>query len=59
MSKKTVSNDAFMLKYCVDRYKTQEMRDKAVEDFIPALNLLLIVCYKYNGEKTSQCFIRR
>ena len=27
-----------MLKHCLDRYKTQEMCDKAVSDFLPTLN---------------------
>ena len=31
------SNDPFKLKYCDDRYKTQEMCNKAIDDFLPAL----------------------
>ena len=34
MCGKTVSNDHFMLKYCLDRYKMQEMCDKATDDFL-------------------------
>ena len=29
-----------MLKYCLDRYKTQEMCDKAVDEFLPALKFV-------------------
>ena len=29
-----------MLKYCIDRYKTQEMCDKAVDDFLPTLKFV-------------------
>ena len=29
--------DTFMLKYCLDRYKSQEMREKALDDFLPIL----------------------
>ena len=31
------SEDPFMLKYCFDRYKTYEMSDKAIDDFLPTL----------------------
>ena len=31
------SEDPFMLKYFLDRYKFQEMFDKAVENFLPTL----------------------
>ena len=37
---KIVSEDPFILKYCVDRYNTQEMRDKAVDAFLPALKFV-------------------
>ena len=37
---KAVSNDPFMIKYCLDRYKAQEMCDKAVDDFLPALKFV-------------------
>ena len=30
-----------MLKYCLDRYKTQEICDKAVDNFLPALKLVI------------------
>ena len=30
----------FMLKYCLIRYETQEMRDKAFNAFLPALNFV-------------------
>ena len=30
-----------MLKYCLDRYKTQEMCDKSVDDSLPALKFLI------------------
>ena len=36
MRDKAVSNDGFLLKYCVDRYKTQAMCDEAIDDFLPA-----------------------
>ena len=29
-----------MIKYCLDRYKAQEMCDKAVDDFLPALKFV-------------------
>ena len=29
-----------MLKYCLNRYETQEMRDKAFNAFLPALNFV-------------------
>ena len=37
MCDKAVSNDGFMLKYCINRYKTQAMCDEAIDDFLPAL----------------------
>ena len=37
MCDKVLSNDPFMLIYCLDRYKTPEMCDKAVHNFLPAL----------------------
>ena len=33
MCDKAFSEDPFMLKYCFDRCKTQEMCDKAVDDW--------------------------
>ena len=40
MYDKAISNDPFMLKYCLGRYKTQEMCHKAVDDFLPALKFV-------------------
>ena len=40
MCHKAVSNNSFMLKYCVDRHKTQEMCDEAVDDFLPVLKFV-------------------
>ena len=40
MCDKAVSEDLLVLKYYLDRYKTQEMRDKAVDDFLVALKFL-------------------
>ena len=37
---KFVSKDPFMLKYCLDRYKAQEMCDKAVDDFVSRLKFV-------------------
>ena len=37
MCVKAVSEDLYIIKHCPDRYKTQEMYDKAADDFIPAL----------------------
>ena len=36
MFDRAVPNDPFMLKYCLNRYKTQEISNKAVDDFLPA-----------------------
>ena len=41
MCYKLVSNDPYMLKYCLDRYKTQEIGDKAVDVFLPTLKFVL------------------
>ena len=30
---KVVSKDPFMLKYCLDRYKTPELYDKTIDSF--------------------------
>ena len=35
MCDKAVFNYPFMLKYCLDRHKTQEKGDKAVDNFLP------------------------
>ena len=40
MYDKAVSKDPFMLKYCLNGYKTQEMCDKAVNNFLPALKFV-------------------
>ena len=37
MYEKNVSGDFFMLKYCHDRCKAQEMCDKTIDDFLLAL----------------------
>ena len=37
MCDKDVSEDSFVLEYCHGRYKTQEMCNKAIDDFLPAL----------------------
>ena len=37
MYEKIASGDFFMLKYCHDRCKAQEMCDKTIDDFLPAL----------------------
>ena len=41
MCDKTFSEDPFMLKYCLDRYKAQGMCDKAVDNFLPTLKFVL------------------
>ena len=40
MCDKAFFEDPFMLKYCLDRYKTQEMCGKAVDDFLPTLKFV-------------------
>ena len=40
MCDKVVSEDPFMLKYSLDRYKIQEMCDKAVNAFLPTLRFV-------------------
>ena len=40
MCDKAVSNYPFMLKSSLDRYKTQEMCDQAVDDFLSALKFV-------------------
>ena len=37
---KVVSKEPFMLKYYLDKYKTQEMCDKAVDVCLPTLKLV-------------------
>ena len=40
MCNKVVFKDPFMVKYCLNRYKTQEMSDKAAEACLPALKFV-------------------
>ena len=40
MCNKIVSKDAFMLKYCLDKYISQTMCNEAVDDFLPTLNFV-------------------
>ena len=40
MCDKAVYQNSFMVKYCHDKYKTQELCDKAVDDFLPALKFV-------------------
>ena len=40
MSDKLVSKDPFVLKHCHDKYKTEEMCDKAIDLCIPALKFV-------------------
>ena len=40
MCDKAVSNNSFTLKYCLDRNKTQEMCDKAIDALLPALKFV-------------------
>ena len=35
-----ISKVPLMLKYCLDRYKTQEICDEAVDAFLPALKFV-------------------
>ena len=42
MCSKVVSENSFMLKYCLDRYKIQEMFDKAVYASLPKLKFISI-----------------
>ena len=39
------AEDPSKLKYCLDRYNTQEMFSKAIDDFLPALKVVP-ECYK-------------
>ena len=41
MPDEVASEDTFMLKYCLDSYKTQEICDKADDDFLSTLKLVL------------------
>ena len=40
MCDKVFSEDSFKLKNCLDRYKTQEMCDDAVDNFLPTLKFV-------------------
>ena len=40
MCDKIVSEDSFNLQYCNDRYKTEEMCNKTVDNFLPALEFV-------------------
>ena len=37
MIKRVVEKEPFMLKYIIDKYKTQQVCDKAVDAYLPAL----------------------
>ena len=41
MCDKVLSEDPFKSKYCYDRYKTQEICNKSIEDFLPASKFVL------------------
>ena len=41
MCDKIISDDPFSLRYVPDQYKTQQMCDEAVDDFLPILNFVL------------------
>ena len=60
MCNKAVSENPFMLKYCHDKYKTQEICDKVADDFLPALKFVpdWFVTSKMI-KKTFYCFVRR
>ena len=40
MCGRTISDDSFQLIYIPDQYKTQQMCDKAADDFLPTLNFV-------------------
>ena len=40
MCDKAVSENPFILRCCHDRYKTQEIYDKVVDDLLPALKFV-------------------
>ena len=47
MYAKIISDDSFSLKYVPDQYKTEQMFDKAIDDFLPTLNFVpdwLVIC---------------
>ena len=53
------SEDPFMLKYCFDRYKTHEMSDKAIDDFLPTLKFVPYWFVRNRMNKYLKCFICR
>ena len=40
MCGKVASNNSFMLIYCLDRHKAQDMHDKTIDDFLPTLGFV-------------------
>ena len=48
MCDRVVSEDAFLIVYCSNKYITQKMRDKAVDDSLAALNLIPDQFFKSN-----------
>ena len=40
MCERVVSEDPFLIVYCPDKYKSQRMYDKAIDDSIAALKLI-------------------
>ena len=60
MCDKTFSKDPFMLRYCLDTCKTQEMCVKAAADYLPTLKFVLD-CFVTNKmiKKLDRGFIRR
>ena len=40
MRDEVICNDPFMLKYCLNRYKTKKMCDKAVDDCLSSLKFV-------------------
>ena len=40
MTVKVVSKESFILKNCLNRYKTQEMYDKTIDAFLPTLKFV-------------------
>ena len=39
MCDKIVSDDPFKIEYCHNKYKTQEMCNKAADDFVPVFKI--------------------
>ena len=40
MCNKFICIEPFLLKYCLNRYKTQELCEKAINDFLPTLKFV-------------------